>query len=71
MGVQGQASATVIPFPGSVARAARSPLRDDEQRGEILLFTGVRYERQIDPNPEPIEPLAPEGHSRARRRRRR
>jgi hypothetical protein len=71
MGVQARSSAVLIPFPGSVARATRSPLRDGEPRGEILLFTGVRYERQVDPNPEPFEPLAPEGQPRARRPRRR
>jgi hypothetical protein len=69
--VQARTSATLIPFPSSASRAARAPLRDDEPRGDILLFTGVRYERQVEPNPGPFEPLASEGQAKARRRRRR
>lgn len=41
----------VIPFPGSGHRPSRPALRADEPRGEILLFTGVRYERSSDPAP--------------------
>jgi hypothetical protein len=37
----------------------------DERRGVLLLFTGVRYERQIEP-PEPVA----EGRQTRRRRRR-
>lgn len=39
-------TAAVIPFD---AAAGRRPRReDDAQRGQILLFTGVRYERLPD-----------------------
>jgi hypothetical protein len=38
-------SAALIPFPGAEARRSRRIPRSDEQRGEILLFLGVRYER--------------------------
>ena len=51
-------SGTVVPFP--TERREREALREDEPRGEILLFLGVRYERM----PEPEAPPAP------RRRRR-
>ena len=37
-------SAAVIPYPGPGARRAR-PTEAAEPRGQILLFTGVRYER--------------------------
>ena len=35
----------VIKFPDAAARPLRPHLSADEPRGEILLFTGVRYER--------------------------
>jgi hypothetical protein len=38
------ATATLLPFPGAGRRTRRAP-RDGEQRGEILQFLGVRYER--------------------------
>jgi hypothetical protein len=37
----------------------------DQRRGVLLLFTGVRYERQI----EPSEPVSEGGQARRRRRR--
>lgn len=39
------ASAVLIPFPRPDARRTCRIPRSDEQRGEILLFLGVRYER--------------------------
>lgn len=42
---------SVVPFPTHRLRQ-RDPLRDDEPRGKILLFLGVRYERM----PEAVEP---------------
>ena len=39
------ATADLIPFPGPEARRTRRIVRSGEQRGEILLFLGVRYER--------------------------
>ena len=55
----------VIPFPR--ARAHRRATRRARRAGEILLFTGVRYERMPDPGPEPV---ARPPRSFARRRRR-
>ena len=39
------ATAALIAFPGPEARRTRRIVRSGEQRGEILLFLGVRYER--------------------------
>ena len=67
MGEVQASTGAVIPFPGSAGRSSR-PLRADEPRGEILLFTGVRYERSsasLEPSP------AASGHSKAGRPRRR
>ena len=38
-------TAALIPFPGTEARRTRRIVHSGEQRGEILLFLGVRYER--------------------------
>jgi hypothetical protein len=43
--VRSPATAALIPFPGTEARRTRRIVRSGEQRGEILLFLGVRYER--------------------------
>jgi hypothetical protein len=59
----------VVPFPGSAYRPSRPALRADEPRGEILLFTGVRYERSIATSSEPTP--AASGASKAGRPRRR
>jgi hypothetical protein len=40
--------AEVIAFPPVSARAKRAVAREDGERGRILLFTGVRYERLRD-----------------------
>ncbi|HSP26498.1 MAG TPA: hypothetical protein VLQ65_15115 [Saliniramus sp.] len=50
---------------GSAGAYSRSEAERDERRGVLLLFTGVRYERQI----EPPEPVADDGRTRRRRRR--
>lgn len=57
----------VIPFP-RVSHRARAAADDGGATGEILLFTGVRYERLPDPTPEPSPAL--DGRSRSARRRR-
>jgi hypothetical protein len=47
-------------------RATRITASDrDERRGVLLLYTGVRYERQI----EAAEPVIDDGRERRRRRR--
>ena len=46
----------VIAFPDASARPQR-PVSPNEPRGEILIFTGVRYERPA-PNPGPSRPFA-------------
>ena len=67
MGIQAQPTGLVIPFPDAAIRAMRTHRLGDGPRGEILLFTGIRYERQIDREPEP--PASDETGNRARRRR--
>lgn len=47
----------VIAFPDAAERPQRPLLSADEPRGEILLFTGVRYERPA-PTPDPSRPFA-------------
>lgn len=47
----------VIPFPDEANRPQRPHLTAGEPRGEILLFTGVRYERP-EPKPGPSRPYA-------------
>jgi hypothetical protein len=65
-------SAAVLAFPpGGRARATPGV---DGPRGEILLFTGVRYERPVhDERPaghdEPLQPVPPAGAAPRRRRR--
>jgi hypothetical protein len=61
-----RATAVVIPFPRAGHRA-RAAAGNGGAPGEILLFTGVRYERLPEPIPEPAPVL--EGRSRSGRRR--
>ena len=68
--IQTRLAATIIAFPTLGLRPQRPELSPDEPRGEILLFTGVRYER-LDPTPEPSRPVASDGQPRAGSRRRR
>lgn len=42
-----RAPAAVVPFPAGTTRRLRRE-DDDAPRGQILLFTGVRYERLPD-----------------------
>jgi hypothetical protein len=68
MGEVQASTGAVIPFPGSAYRPSRPALRADEPRGEILLFTGVRYERSFASlEPSPVS----SGRSKAGRPRRR
>ncbi len=63
--VQTHHAAVIIAFRDPATRAARAPLSDEEPRGRILLFTGIRYERM-----EPAGPSrASSGQPRRRRRR--
>ena len=55
----------VIAFPDISERPQRPHLPADEPKGEILLFTGVRYERP-SPNPGPSRPYASSGPGRRR-----
>lgn len=50
----------VIPLPDIADRPQRPLPSANEPRGEILLFTGVRYERP-SPNPGPSRPFASNG----------
>ncbi|HEX2555837.1 MAG TPA: hypothetical protein VHL98_19225 [Microvirga sp.] len=42
----------IIALPDPSTRPRRAPLAEGEPRGEILLFTGVRYDR-LGPNSGP------------------
>jgi hypothetical protein len=55
----------VIAFPDAAERPQRPLLSADEPKGEILLFTGVRYERP-SPNPGPSRPFVFNGPGRRR-----
>jgi len=68
--VQARSAAVVIAFPDRSARPTRTVMSTDQPRGEILLFTGVRYERQQEPSPGPSRPAASNRHPRTGRRRR-
>lgn len=52
----------VVAFPDVASRPQRPVPSAREPKGEILLFTGVRYERP-SPNPGPTRPFASD-HSR-------
>ena len=56
----------IIAFPDPESRPLRSAPGADEPRGEILLFTGVRYERFELHNPGPSRPFARDGRARRR-----
>jgi len=49
--VQTQSKGVIIPFPGLASRSR--PPADEKVGpfGQLLLFTGVRYERTTDPSP--------------------
>lgn len=63
--VQTRSRGVVIPFPDPAFRAKLPPVGADEPRGQILLFMGVRYERQPEPSPS-----LSDGRRPKRRRRR-
>lgn len=48
---------TIVVFPDAASRPQRPALSTDEPRGEILIFTGVRYERPTS-RPDPSRPFA-------------
>lgn len=62
-----RSKATIIAFPDTASRPVRPMLRAEEPRGLVLVFTGVRYERERPPGP--FRPAASDGPSRRRRRR--
>jgi hypothetical protein len=64
--VKARLEGVIITFPDPASRPNRNALRADEPRGEILLFTGVRYER-LDPSSGPSRPVASDGRGRRRR----
>jgi len=63
---QSRMAAVIIAFPDPSSRPSRSLSRPEEPRGEILLFTGVRYER-LEPNPGPSRPIVSDGRGKRRR----
>jgi hypothetical protein len=64
--VKAQSAGVIIAFPDRAYRPSRAAPRPGEPRGEILLFTGVRYER-LEPSPGPSRPFASDGRGRRRR----
>lgn len=54
---------TVVIFPDATSRPQRPALPAGEPRGEILLFTGVRYEKPSS-RPDPSRPFASDGGRR-------
>jgi hypothetical protein len=63
--VWSRSPAVVIAFPDATERPQR-PLAANEPRGEILFFTGIRYERPA-PKPGPTRPFASRGPGTRRR----
>ena len=57
--VQVQPKGKVIPFPDAASRRSRPTSASSGPRGEILLFTGIRYDWQPEPNPAAPTPPAP------------
>ena len=68
--VQARSAGVIVAFPDPAFRPQRSAPGADEPRGEILLFTGVRYER-LEPSPDPSQPLASDHDTSPGGRRRR
>ena len=66
--VETRSSGDVVPFPDPASRVSRRPFAAEEARGVVVLFTGVRYDRQPE-LPNPFVPLATQGSPRRRRRR--
>jgi hypothetical protein len=60
-----RSAGVVIAFPDVTERPQRALPLPGEPRGEILIFTGVRYERP-SPNPSPSRPFASRGPGRRR-----
>jgi hypothetical protein len=46
-------SSRIVAFPGSAPRRFRREVEPDAERGQILLFTGVRYERMPEAETSP------------------
>ncbi len=61
--IENRPAGVIIAFPDASARRIRAPLTEGERRGEILLFTGVRYERM-----EPVDPSHLSDGTKRRRR---
>lgn len=61
-----RSSGVVIAFPDVDQRPQRPQPAASEPKGEILLFTGVRYERPA-PTPGPSRPYASSGPGTRRR----
>lgn len=69
MGREEKPSAAILPFRSLSARGPRRAPILGEARGAILLFTGVRYERQPECGPTPSDPPFSAGRPGGRRRR--
>lgn len=69
MGRDEKSSAAILPFRSLASRTPRRNPAAGEARGAILLFTGVRYERQLEPGPAPSDAPLSAGRPGGRRRR--
>jgi hypothetical protein len=56
----------VLPFPAPRERRPGVAIGPDEVRGQILFFTGVRYERQAETPPRGAKNGAPRSKHRRR-----
>ncbi len=61
-----RSSGVVIAFPDVTSRPQRPIPSAEEPKGEILLFTGVRYERNAS-HSGPSRPFASDGPGHRRR----
>jgi hypothetical protein len=64
-GIWTRPSAVVIAFPDMASRPVRPPVPSGEPRGEVLLFTGIRYEHSAT-SPETNRPILSGGPGRRR-----
>jgi len=62
--VQTQPTCVIIPFPDAASRVKPPAEGRTEPLGQLLLFTGVRYERRPDPSPTLSDSQGPAHHRR-------
>jgi hypothetical protein len=66
-----QSTGVIVPFPSERVRRVASTQASGQEGAEILLFIGVRYERQIDADTDaPVKRRGRNGARVSRRQRR-